>query len=70
MPPSNKFLCFVLVDKTRRYIWHGPGFRKINPAMDLSTIATWDNKADATAAALALRQALGLEAIVSPLSLR
>jgi hypothetical protein len=60
-------LCCILVDRSRSYAWHGPGFRKIGDEIRLTDIPTWTSRSKAKIAADALRNAIGLEAVVEPI---
>jgi hypothetical protein len=60
MPRSA--LCYLLTDRTARFVWAGPGFRRLADAIDLSRLPTWPTRAAADRAADALRAAINLEA--------
>jgi hypothetical protein len=55
-------LCWILVDRTRRYVWRGPGFKAIGNELDLKRLPVWETKKEAAAVAKALRAAISVEA--------
>ncbi len=63
-------LAYCLTDPACRHVWCGPGMRKLHNGLSLSRLPFWGTKAEAQRAADALRKAIGLRAVPSPLKTR
>jgi hypothetical protein len=70
MPSTSTSTCFsfLLCDPGLRFVWCGPGMRRLD-SVDLLRVPRWDKRIDANRAARALCRAIGLIVQPEPLSL-